>query len=103
MTTNASMIKICEKCKGAGMAAMIGAAFILSCPIDIKKDKCPFLPPEVHTHEKLFIPIEIMKVAESAVTVVSSSRNTEHDSIIGRYDDSNRQGFTVYILNVKPD
>lgn len=80
------MTSICQKCGGAGITAMIiGAAFILSCPVDIKKEKCPYLPHDVHTHQEIYIPrFQNMIADNNTATMASSSTQPYHDSIIGR-------------------
>lgn len=97
------MTSICEKCREAGIATMIGV-LILSCPIDTEKEKCPYLPPHVHIHQEIKIPsFNGMTVESNTATVVSSSSDLYHDAILFNYDDSDRPGSKIYVFNVKPD
>lgn len=56
-------------------AMIIGAAFIfiLSCPVDIKKEKCPYIAPHDHIHQEIKIQsFNGMTVESNTATVVSS-------------------------------
>ena len=66
------MTSIFQKCGWAGITAMITvAAFIFSYLVDIKKEKCPYLPPDVHTHQESYIPSLNRIVENNTATIVS--------------------------------
>ena len=92
---------ICAKCKGAGLkgSAIFTAAtvFILSCPVDIEKEKCPYLPPEQHTHQE---PYTFPEAIATSYTVATTAGIIIHDSTFSVEDDPDRPGFKRYYIKV---
>ena len=92
------MNSICMKCKGAGLTApAVLTAFILSCPIDIEKEKCPYLPPEQHTHQK---PYTLPERITTTVTGATTAGIISHESILTVENDPDRPGFNKYYIKV---
>ncbi len=89
------MNPICEKCKGAAITSLMIGALILHCPVDQKKDKCPYLPPEQHTHNEIYVP---PNYRSSTVTVATTAGFINHDSVVEVGDDPERPGFKISIL-----
>ena len=92
------MSPVCKKCKGAGIVGL-GLSFILYCPVDIKKHKCPHLPDHQHIHQEISLPPEFLN---SMITVATSSTSVDHPYKIYEREDPDRKGNKIYILDVTP-
>lgn len=84
------------KCKGAGITAVL-TALVLSCPIDIEKEKCPYLPPDQHTHQE---PYTLPAYITTSCTIATTAGIILHDSIFKVEDDPDRLGFKKYYIKV---
>jgi len=91
------MNPICRKCKGATIAA-VGGALILHCPIDQEKQKCPYLPPEQHTHNEIFVPPPYQNMT---VVIATTAGSISHDLLIDVFDDPERPGFKKHVIKLK--
>lgn len=99
------MDPICEKCRGANInegakiktgakiTAAIMTGLILYCPFD--PHSCPYVPPEQHTHNEKYIPLEYQSLI---VTVATTAGSIDHDSVVKVIDDPDRAGSKIYIL-----
>jgi len=90
------MFPECKKCMGAGIVG-ISAAFILHCPIDLDKHKCPYISDNQHTHQEIYIPPQF---SQSSVTVATSAIPPDHPDIIHVSEDPNKDGSKLYFINV---
>ena len=86
----------CVNCMGAGIAG-VALAFVLHCPSDVDWKKCPYLPPEQHTHQEVYIPESVPGIN---VVVTSSGIIVNHPGTVYSYPDENRTGNTIYVINV---
>lgn len=90
------MFDECKKCQGA-LIAGVSFAVMLHCPVDLKKNKCPYLPPEQHNHQEVYIPPEYSNLS---ISVATSGSTINHPYLIDSYDDKERPGFTIHIIDV---
>jgi hypothetical protein len=90
------MFPECKKCTRAGIST-ITLALILKCPVDLDKHDCPYLPPDKHTHEEIRIPPQY---SAFTITATTSGIRPEHPGIVYFYEDPNREGNKVYLINV---
>jgi len=88
------MNPICEKCKGMMIAAITGS-LILYCPFEPQKQACPYLPPEQHTHNEVYVPQQYRTIS---VAVATSASSITHEALIDVIDDDERPGFKRYVL-----
>ncbi len=88
------MNPICKLCKGATIAAITGS-LILYCPFEPQKHTCPYLPPEQHTHNEVYVPPQYQNLV---ITVATSASAIDHGSLIDIIDDTERPGFKKYVL-----
>jgi len=90
------MSPMCKMCKGVGVAAITGA-LILHCPVDLDKHKCPYLPPDKHTHQEVSVPPQY---SEMAIVSATSPIVVTHPSTVYFYEDPDRPGNTIYLVNL---
>ena len=93
------MLPECKKCKGAGIAGL-GLAFILHCPVDIDKHECPYLPPQKHSHQEVYIPLEY---SNSMITVATTAASSDHPYIVYEREDPARPGNTIYYIDLSSE